>query len=363
VRIESISCSVLRIPLEKPTADAIRQHQHRDYALIRIRADNGLEGIAYCLEGVSVVAALETLFVPLLIGEKVYDTRRLWEFMYRISLQVGRRGAAIRALSLVDNALWDLKGKALNLPLYQLLGGYRDRVPAYASGGYFREGKTLDDLANEMQSYIDLGFNAVKMKVGRLTPEQDAERVRVAREAVGPSVRLMADANNAWSDLPTALQFIKLVEPYDLFWLEEPTLPDAMELSARIANSTSISIATGEIESTRWAFQALMDSGAAAILQPDVTVVGGVTEFMRVADAASARDFPIAPHYFWDMHAHLVAALPNGLMVEHFVDDDIVNFDLVLEQPWSAHNGEIILPSDPGFGLKLDEDRVQAYTL
>ncbi len=363
VHIESISCSVLRIPLAIPTADAIRQHNHRDYALIRIHADNGLEGHAYCLEGVSVAAALETLFSEMLVGEDPFDTRRIWERMYRISLQAGRRGAGLRALSLVDNALWDLKGKALDLPLYKLLGGYRDRVPAYASGGYFREGKTPDDLAQEMLSYVEMGFTAVKMKVGRLSPEQDAERVKAVREAIGPSIRLMVDANNAWSDLPTALQFIRRVEPYDLFWLEEPTLPDAVELSARIAAATSIPIATGEIESTRWGFQALIESKAAAILQPDVTVVGGVTEFMRVADAASARDLPVAPHYFWDMHAHLIAALPNGLFVEHFVHDDIVNFDLALERPWTAQNGEIVLPNEPGFGLALDEDKIKAFTL
>lgn len=363
MKITAVSSSVLRIPLPAPTADAIRRHDHRDYALVRVETDGGVEGVGFCLEGVFVDFAVRELLASHVVGEDPFDNRRLWDKLFRVSLQTGRRGAVLRALSCIDIALWDIKGKACGLPVYKLLGGHRDKVPAYASGGYYREGKTVDDLAAEMQDYVSRGFRAVKMKIGRESPAADAERVRVVREAIGDDVKLMVDANNAWDTLPAALDVVRRIEPYDVFWIEEPTLPDAMQLSARIAESTSIPVATGEIESTRWGFQSLIDYGAANILQPDVTVVGGVTEFMRVADAAAAHDIPVAPHYFWDLHAHLIAACPNGIFVEHFVHDDIVNFDLVLKKPMEAQDGQLVLPQTPGLGLELDEKAVARFTL
>jgi L-alanine-DL-glutamate epimerase-like enolase superfamily enzyme len=173
----------------------------------------------------------------------------------------------------------------------------------------------------------------------------------------------MVDANNAWNDLPSALETIRAIEPYGIYWVEEPALPDALELSARIARAVNIPIATGEIESTLWGFQQLVDYRAADILQPDVTVVGGITEFMRVADMAAGRNLPIAPHYFWDVHAHLAATLPNALFVEYFVHDDVVNFDLVLKNPMEGRDGKLVLPKSPGLGIELDEREVAQYAL
>lgn len=245
MKITAVSSNVLRIPLPAPTADAIRRHDHRDYALVRVETDGGIEGVAFCLEGVFVDFAVRELLAPHILGEDPFDNRRLWDKLFRVSLQTGRRGAVLRALSCIDIALWDIKGKACGLPVYKLLGGHRDKVPAYASGGYYREGKSLDDLAAEMQDYVSRGFRAVKMKIGRESPAADAERVRVVREAIGDEVKLMVDANNAWDTLPVALDVVRRIEPYDVFWIEEPTLPDAMQLSARIAESTSIPVATG----------------------------------------------------------------------------------------------------------------------
>jgi L-alanine-DL-glutamate epimerase-like enolase superfamily enzyme len=269
----------------------------------------------------------------------------------------------MRAISCIDIALWDIKGKATGRPVYKLLGAFRDEVPAYASGGYYFPGKDPDGLAAEMRDYVERGFRAVKMKIGRLDPEGEAERVRAVREAVGPSVKIMVDANNAWDSLPEALETIRAIAPYNIYWLEEPTLPDAMALSARIAEVSEIPVATGEIESTLWAFENLIHYRAADILQPDVTVVGGITEFMRVAELAAAHGLPIAPHYFWDIHAHLAAACPNALFVEYFVHDDVVNFDLVLKAPVEAQGGRLALPAAPGLGIELDEAKVAQYRL
>lgn len=363
MKIRSVRASVLRIPLQRRPAFSTRLLTHRDYALIRVETEDGLEGIAYCLEGVLVVAAIEQLLAPLVVGEDPFEDRRLWDRMFRASLQVGRRGAVMRAISCIDIALWDLKGKATCQPLYRLLGAYRDEVPAYASGGYYFPDDDLARLAEEMRDYVARGFQAVKMKIGRLDAAAEAERVRTVREVIGPGVRLMVDANNAWDSLPEALATIRAIAPYDIYWLEEPTLPDAMALSARIAEASDIPVATGEIESTVDAFEHLVRYRAADILQPDVTVVGGVGEFVRVAALAAAHGLPIAPHYFWDIHAHLVAACPNALFAEYFVHDDVVNFDLVLKSPLEAQQGRIALPTRPGLGIELDEAEVERYRL
>lgn len=361
--IRSVRTAVLRIPLARQPAFSNRRMTHRDYALVRIETSDGVEGIAYCLEGILVAAAIEELLGPLLIGEDPFDTRRLWERLYRASLQVGRRGAVMRGISLLDIAMWDIKGKTLGLPMHRLLGANALDVPAYASGGYYFDDGDLDALQAEMRDYVERGFDAVKMKIGRLDAAGDAARVRVAREAIGPGVKLMVDANNAWDCLPAAMATIRAIEPYDVFWVEEPTLPDAMALSARIAAASPIPIATGEIESTLWGFEHLVRYGAAEILQPDVTVVGGVTEFLRVADFTAAQGLAITPHYFWDLQAPLVAACPNALMAEYFVHDDVVNFDLVLAAPIEAKGGRLPLNPRPGFGLELDEQAVERFRL
>jgi L-alanine-DL-glutamate epimerase-like enolase superfamily enzyme len=171
MKIRSVRASVLRIPLARQPAFATRQLTHRDYALIRVETEGGVEGIAYCLEGVLVSAAVTELLGPLLVGEDPFDTRRLWDRMFRASLQVGRRGAVLRAISCIDIALWDIRGKATGLPVHKLLGSFRDEVPAYASGGYYFPGEnSLEGLVAEVRDYVERGFDAVKIKIGRLEP-------------------------------------------------------------------------------------------------------------------------------------------------------------------------------------------------
>ena len=180
--------------------------------------------------------AIEELFAPMLLGQESHRVEGLWEEMYRETILHGRAGTVMRALSILDIALWDLNARAVELPLYRYLGCWTtERVPAYASGGYYLEGKTPRNLGEELAGYVRQGFRAVKMKAGRLTPAQEEERVRAAREAIGPDVLLMLDVNNAWSDLPTALLYCKRFEKYDIYWVEEPFSPDDIENHARLA--------------------------------------------------------------------------------------------------------------------------------
>ncbi len=323
-KIESISVASARVPLENVTSFATRTVSARDYGLVRVRA-GGIEGIGFCYAGSSggtlVAQAVEQLLAPILLGHDSLLVEGLWQRMFQETLLHGRAGSVMRAISILDCALWDLNARAVNLPLYKYLGAaVDDAVPAYASGGYYLEGKTPKKLGEEMAAYVKAGFRAVKMKVGRLSPKEEEARVKAAREAIGPEVELMLDANNAWHDLPTAMRYMERFELYDPYWIEEPFFPDDIDNHARLAKLTRVTVATGEIGAGRWHFKEILDKGAAQILQTDALVCGGVTEWRKVAATAASYGVTVCPHWFHDLHAHLVAATPNARYVEFFPD-------------------------------------------
>ena len=367
-RIESVVARTVRVPLLNVTAFSTRTVAHRDYALVRVRGDDGVEGIGFCYggsnAGVLVTTAARELLAPMLLGQDPFRTEGLWQAMYQEALLQGRTGSVMRALSALDIAIWDRNARAVGLPLHRFLGAYYDdRVPAYASGGYYLEGKTPAMLGEELAAYVELGFRAVKMKVGRLKPAEEEARIAAAREAVGPDILLMLDANNAWSDLPTALQYMARYEPYDPYWIEEPFSPDDIDNHARLAESTSILVATGEIEAGRWRFKELLDKKAAAILQTDACVCGGITEFRRIAATAASYGVSVYPHWFHDVHAHLVAATPNAPCVELFTDDQVLNFRRLVDRQLEFRDGDLILPSEPGMGFDFDAAALEATAL
>src|SRR5260370_9531912 len=282
-KIAKIRCCALRIPLEVATAFSQRAVTERHYAIVEIEGDDGIKGIGFCYAGSDggklVSLAVRELFAAKLIGEDAHRVEGLWEEVYQEGLIQGRAGAVMGALAIIDIALWDRNARAAGLPLYKFLGAVRtDRVPAYASGGYYLAGKTPRKLGAEVAGYVKLGFKAVKIKVGRhADPGEERARIAAARDAIGPEIILMLDANNAWSDLPTALRFMRVYEDYDPYWIEEPFSPDDIDNHARLAASTPVPVATGEIEVGRWRFKELLDKEAAAILQTDAAVCGGIT--------------------------------------------------------------------------------------
>jgi D-arabinonate dehydratase len=370
MKITDVQSAVLSIPLQVPTAFATTLVTAREYVITWVETDEGPRGLGFTIggryggEGHLIHTAIQHNLKHLIIGEDPFGIERVWERMFQTTLLMGRRGAVIRAISALDIALWDIVAKVAGMPLYHLLGGYRDQVPAYASGGYYREGKGLDGLAAEMGRYMDMGFTSVKMKIGRLDPRQDAERVRVAREVVGPEARLAVDANNAWSDAASAIRAGRLLEEYDIWWLEEPVMPDNIPASAEVAAALDVPVATGEIEATRWGFRELLERRAADILQPDATVAGGITEWMKVAHMAAGWDIPSAPHWTANLHVHLLAAVPNGLTVEFFVlEEDVLNFERVVREPLRPEKGMIQVPQLPGHGIELDEQAVARYRI
>ncbi|MBN8942586.1 MAG: mandelate racemase/muconate lactonizing enzyme family protein [Rhizobiales bacterium] len=359
-RIASVEARTVRVPLSHETAFARRRVTQREYALVRIKTTDGVEGIGHCYGGHAaarlVSEAVRLLLRPLLLGQDTHDTECLWQDMYQEALLHGRTGSVMRAISIVDTALWDCNARLANLPLYKYLGAAARRtVPAYASGGYYLDGKTPEALGEELAGYVALGFRAVKMKVGRLSPAEEEARISAARKAIGPDVLLMLDANNAWADVPTALRYVERYAGYDPYWIEEPFSPDQIDAHADLAARIRIPVATGEIEAGRWRFKEMLDKKAAAILQTDALVCGGISEFRKIAALADAYGVTMCPHWFHDLHIHLVASSPNGRFVEFFPDDKVLNFRRLIDRQLEIAGDGLKLPDAPGLGYRFEE--------
>lgn len=320
MKITTVEMHSYEWPRPRPIRNGRYTYATTGLNLVHIHTDNGLTGIGYggtfaSIGFTAIQTALLDHFRPHLIGENPFNYRRIWDSLWQPKF-VGRRGLATQVISAIDIALWDLMGKTLNQPLHKLLGGFRDRVPAYIAGGYYELGKGLDALAQEMREGITAGARAVKIKIGGATIAEDVERVRVAREAVGAEVKLMVDANCAYT-VYEAINIARKLELFDVYWFEEPVAPDDYQGQARVAQSTIIPIASGENEYTRYGFRDLIEHQSAAILNPGAQILGGITEYLNVAALAAAHDLPLAPHGAPEIHIHLTAALPNSLMVEY----------------------------------------------
>jgi len=364
--IQSVQVASVAVPLDKVTSFSTRTVSERHYCLVKVTSKDGHEGIGFCYVGSAggeiAKLAVEQLLAPKLIGQNSHRSEGLWMDMYNESILQGRAGAVMRGISILDTALWDLNARSVGLPLHHYLGAVvEDRVPAYASGGYYLDGKTPAKLGKEMESYVKQGFKAVKMKVGRLSPTEEEARVKAARNAIGEDILLTLDANNAWRDLPTALEYVRRFEAYNPYWIEEPFSPDAIDLHAALARQTKINVATGEMEAGRWRFRELIDAGGAAILQSDAAVCGGITEWRRISAYADLKGITVCPHWMHDLHAPLVAATPNARFVEFFLDDQVLNFRRLINKQLTFKDGDLILHKTPGLGFEFDEAAVKQY--
>jgi len=365
-KIKSVEVCVARVPLDSPVSFSTRTVLAREYCLVRITADDGTAGIGYSYAvnkgGRLLALSVLDLFGPKLIGEESTRVEGIWRDLYHDVLLLGRAGAIMRALSAVDIALWDLNARCAKLPLYQYLGAVSlDSVAAYASGGYYWPGKSNDMLASEFGRYASEGFKAVKMKTGRLSVSEEAARVAAVREAIGPDTLLMLDANNAWRDMPEAMLYMRRLEKYEPFWIEEPFSPDDIDNHARLSRATSVPVATGEIEAGRWRFKDLLSREATTLMQVDATVCGGISEWRKVAATCSAYEVSVAPHAWHDVHIHLVASTANATYVEFMPDDHIVNFRRLIDRQIVAEQGRLVLPREPGLGFDFDDDAVAKY--
>ncbi len=362
--MEKVEARSVVVPLERPARISRRLLDRRHYTLTRVQGTDGAVGIGFCLGGAPVTAFVRDVIAPGVVGAGIHETEKLWDELYYRTILLGRRGAAIRALSTVDIALWDLKAKLFDLPLARLLGVFQDPVPAYASGGYyFGDGDMIREIEREVAGWAEAGFRSMKLKVGGASVDEDVERLAAFRRVAGDGVGLMLDANNAWRDWRTALRAVRRFEEFDIEWIEEPLSPDDVEGHRRLSEALDIPVATGEIEATRWGFGHLLRERAADVLQADAAVAGGITEWRRIAGAAATFDVPIAPHWFADLHVHCVATAPNGIWIEYFTDTRILNIMQLFEQSLEVHDGYAAVPKEPGLGIALKDSEVDRFAI
>ncbi len=342
------------------------------YLLVEVATDAGLTGVGTV--GAANGHALYTIENHLkyvVLGQNPFDVEILWERMFRESINYGRKGMAIEAISAIDIALWDIMGKATGQPVYNLLGGRtRERIRAYASRLYATE--DLDALAAEAQAFVDQGFTAMKQRFGYGPRDgvagmrRNMELIKTVREVIGPDVELAADAYMGW-DVNYAIRMIHMLEDagMQLAWVEEPVMPDDVEGYAQIAAACDTLISGGEHEFTRYGFRELIDRRAVDIVQIDVNRAGGITEARKIWAMAAAHDLPVLPHAGQMHNYHLIMAHMNSPIAEFFPPP--IGFADGNEMFWTAFVGEplpqdgyITLPDRPGLGLELNWETIGA---
>jgi L-alanine-DL-glutamate epimerase-like enolase superfamily enzyme len=385
MKIAAIRTTALSCRCEPPYASAAGVQSRRGALLVEIETDSGITGLGEAGVGGGVTAdVIEKDLAPLLIGEDPLLIEHLWQKMFARTRQYGRRGLVMQAISGIDIALWDIAGKVAKLPVYRLLGACRDRVEAYASGGFYQEGKSAADLAGEAEGYRARGFRGMKMKVGRnpstqthlrqligqavfceVEPEEDLARVAAVRKALGPQAKLMVDVNCAWSPA-VAIEIGRAMEPYKLYWIEEPVATDDIDGSARVADALATPIAGYETEVGLFGFRQLIDRGAVDIVQPDIAWSGGFSEGRRIAAYAQAHHRMVAPHAFAGAvllvaSLHFAAAIPNGLLLEWDHNPNALRDELLKEPLRLEPDGTVKLPERPGLGIELDHAAVERY--
>ena len=388
MRITDVSTIRLRYTVPTPMADAIHFMPERNLLLVQVTTDDGRVGFGEAAAFGGSLESVEAVVLhdlrPSLVGEDPFTVERLWSRMARRSHQRGSRGLLMMAISGIDIALWDLIGQATGTPLYRLLGGYRDTLDCYASAGFYAGGKGPAQLAEEVGGYAARGFRTVKIKVGRnpevmLNPlpdmwasdyatvslEEDVERVRAARRAIGPRTRLAIDANNAWTPA-VALRFMRLVADEDVCWLEEPVATEDVAGSAAVARALEVPVAGYETETGLAGFRELISRRAVDIVQPDATWTGGITETRKVAALAQAHGLPVVPHVFSSAVAtianmHLIAALPNAGLLEFDLNPNPLRSELFEEPIEVSPEGTVRLPDRPGLGVRLRQETVDRY--
>ena len=347
----------------------------QDDLVVRIHTDEGITGIGEVDSSPELVQALvqapssHAVAVSLrdvLIGEDPLDVERLWQKMYRGLIYFGRRGIAIHAISGLDIALWDIKGKALGKPVYELLGApQRDRVRAYAS---MLMPDTPAEVTEAVTALVEQNFTAVKLGWGPLgkNPALDVELAAAAKAAGGDGVEIMIDAGLGYvADAKTAIEVAREYERLGIYWLEEPFEPDEYEAYAELADTVDMRITAGEQDATWWGFRELIDRAHVDLVQPDVTRCGGITETLRIAELAYSRGVATVPHAWKSgiikaASLHCNAVMPDGIWQEYCVADTPIAKTLTVQRLPIEADGCVAVPTAPGLGVDLDEDVLES---
>lgn len=369
MKITRVETIYLRQPEVKFQCDS-----GQDALIIKVHTDAGITGIGEVdsnplgargiIDGPfshTTAAGLGSLVV----GEDPFETEKIWHKMYRGNIYGGRRGVAIHAMSGIDIALWDIKGKALGLPVWKLLGGgFHQKIRCYASSLF---GPTPEETGNLARRYRDQGFTAVKFGWDPMGQDAktDVALVREARKGLGEGPDLLIDAGLVW-DSKTALQRAIAFSDHDIFWLEEPLRPDDYEGYRKLSEATSVRIAAGEEESNRASFLDLMDKGRVDVVQVDLTRCGGFTEAMKIAALAWDRGLPVANHGFTTYinvtaALHWLNSIPNALICEFVAEEETNLRESITKQKLRAKDGYLDIPQEPGLGIELDEEAIARF--
>jgi L-alanine-DL-glutamate epimerase-like enolase superfamily enzyme len=361
MKIASTQSRVVRLPVEEPLAGGpVQADAMREFVTLHMQTDDGIEGIGYTFFGGAITAALHaavSTLAKLTLGRDPSRIEAILDTLRQEAAIAGPDGIFTLALSAIDIALWDIRGKALGLPVSELLGGFRDRVPAYASGALPRQ-NTLDQVLRSAEKLVAGGFRQMKMGValpGDVSPRQEVERVAQVRKVIGPDIMLMCDANQRWNKRQ-AISIGSRLDELDLGWIEDIIAYDDAEGLADVARALSTPLAAGEYVFNLTSFRPLVQAGSMDVVMADVMRTGGITGWMKVAALAEAFNLPITGHLYPELSVHLVAAVPHGLTLEYM--------------PWSVRlfeetpkveDGWVQVPQRPGLGLAFDEDRIAFY--
>ena len=360
MKITGIRTKAIEIPFPQPIGTSIHLITGVSALLVWIDTDEGVTGESYLwtigAHKVPVLDAMVRSLCDVVVGRDPRNTEALYVDLWREINFLGHKGVTIFGIAAIDWACWDIKGKAAGMSVGVMLGHCRDRVPAYASGGLWAS-MNIKELQNQASDFVQQGFTALKMRIGLPDISRDLERVAAVRDAIGPQIDLMVDANQGLT-VNQAIRLGRGLEPYNLVWFEEPVKAYDLAGSARVAAELDTPIASGETEFTRYGFQDMLERGSADILMPDLERVGGVSEWMKVAHMASALDVPVSPHIFTEHSLQLCAAAANVNYSEH-----MPWFTELFQERMEMDEGNILIPDRPGMGFNFDPDAVGKFAV
>lgn len=359
--IKKIDVHLVSARITSGIADATRAVDKIGMLVVRVTTDQGLEGIGVTYNetgGEATKVLIEKVMAPELIGRDPLANEVIWNEMAQYLRGVGRKGLMFCALSAIDIALWDLKGKIVNLPLYRLWGGTETHIPVYGSGGW--TSYTDEELVEEVKRMVGMGYSTIKFKVGYgggKKPLRDVQRVQKVRDAIGPDIGILLDANNCW-DAATAVQFANRVKDCNIDLLEEPVFADDIYGLQEYKRKTDIPLGTGEHEYTKYGARDLLTMQAVDVLQIDGTRTGGFTELLKIGALAQAWNKKFAPHAMENIHHHIMSAMPNAYMLEHLLLFEDITSKVYASAPLPV-NGYMDIPDLPGLGLSLNMDFIK----
>ena len=360
MRITGLRTRPIEIPFVRPIGTAIHRIDAVAGLLVWIDTDEGITGESYLWvvgrHRLPVLDAMVRALGERMIGEEPRDTTARFDEMWTEINFLGHKGVSLFGIAAVDWACWDILGQSLNVPVSRLLGRRRDRVRAYASGGLWAS-LTIPELQEQARDFLDHGFRAMKMRIGKPDIGEDIDRVAAVRDVIGSHIDLMADANQGLS-VSHAIRLGRRLEDLNLVWFEEPVQAYDLEGSARVAAEIDTPIASGETEYGRYGFRDMLERKSADILMPDLERVGGVTEWVRVAHMAAAHDVPVSPHLFTEHCLQLCGAVSNVPYAEH-----MPWFETLFQERIEMVDGDLLIPDRPGMGFRFDPDAVERYAL